>query len=302
MLLIVGVLHNYAVCHPELVSGSRRSIITEILKRVQDDILLKQRLCDTTIECFLSERLVMKSQELELILDDLNALKSPKKAQDLQWFFKTGPGEYGEGDLFLGIVVPELRKLSRKYIALGLQDLKALLHSKWHEKRMVALFIIRNQFERGLPQRQKELYEFYCDNLKFVNNWDLVDCSALYIAGAYLWDKNEQQRKVLYDWAVSGHLWTRRISIMSTFYDINRGWFTDSLKLSKLLLQDKHDLIHKAVGWMLREIGKRELEVELRFLDDHYNVMPRTMLRYAIEKFPEELRQDYLKGRRVVNS
>ena len=227
------------------------------------------------------------------IRNSLSTIKNEEKAKVLQKFFKTGPGEYGEGDVFCGVRVPELRKLAKAHRLLPRKEVHELLHSRIHEERLLALFILVDQYSRGDDKARKSIYDLYLRNIQYINNWDLVDTSALYIVGAFLLDRD---KKPLYRLAKSKDLWERRIAIMSTFFFIRKNRFTDTLNLSKLLLQDQEDLIHKAVGWMLREIGKRDLKTEESFLKAHYKTMPRTMLRYAIEKFPEKKRLSYLKG------
>ncbi len=222
------------------------------------------------------------------------ASKKSAKAEILQRFFKTGPGEYGEGDIFLGIVVPEQRKIAKKYTDLRLIDLQKLLRSKIHEERLTALFILIDQFKSSKGIARRRICDFYFKNRKGVNNWDLVDLSADKIMGEYLLDK---PKGVLYKLARSSYLWDRRIGIIATFAFIKKNKFEDTLEISEILLGDKEDLIHKAVGWMLREIGKRDLKTEEDFLKKHYKEMPRTMLRYAIEKFPEKKRKAYLGGK-----
>jgi len=222
------------------------------------------------------------------------ASKKSAKAEILQRFFKTGPGEYGEGDIFLGIAVPEQRKIAKKYTDLRLIDFQGLLRSKIHEERMTALFILIDQFQKAKGIARKRIYNFYFKNRKGVNNWDLVDLSADKIMGEYLLDK---PKDILYKLARSSGLWDRRIAILSTFAFIKKSKFEDTLEISKILLEDKEDLIQKAVGWMLREVGKRDLKTEERFLKKSYKSMPRTMLRYAIERFPEKKRKMYLNGK-----
>jgi 3-methyladenine DNA glycosylase AlkD len=224
----------------------------------------------------------------------LKKLGNKRHAAISQRFFKTGPGEYGEGDVFIGIRVPILRKLVKEYLDLALKDVKTLLRSKYHEERLLSLFIMIDQFSKGENVTRTIIYDMYLENTGFVNNWDLVDSSAEHIVGAYLMDRS---KAMLYRLAQSEDLWERRISIMSTFHFVKRHEFSETLKISKMLLFDRQDLIHKATGWMLREIGKRHLQSEESFLKVHYKKMPRTMLRYAIEKFPEHKRQRYLKGR-----
>ena len=211
----------------------------------------------------------------------------------LQRFFKTGPGEYGEGDQFLGVRVPSTRRVARKYRLLPLADTLTLLHSAMHEERLSALLILTQQFRDGSPDKQAEIYRMYLNNTQYINNWDLVDTSAEHIIGAYL---NNRPRKPLHTLSQSENLWERRIAIMATFHFIKNNEFGETLKIAERLVADKEDLIHKAVGWMLREVGKRDRDAEALFLKRHYRHLPRTMLRYAIEKFPENLRQQYLKG------
>ena len=232
----------------------------------------------------------MKTQE---ITKRLLVLGNKERAAVSQRFFKTGPGQYGEGDVFIGIKVPVLRKLAKEYFDLSLKDIKTILRSKYHEQRLLSLLVLVGQFAQGDQNKKKSIYQLYLENTEFINNWDLVDTSAHYIVGPYLMDKG---RAVLYELAQSESLWERRIAIMSTFHYIKNDDFTDTLKIARILLYDPQDLIHKAVGWMLREIGKRHLQSEEIFLKNHYRDMPRTMLRYAIEKFPEPKRQRYLKN------
>ena len=216
-----------------------------------------------------------------------------EKARILRGFFKTGPGQYGAGDVFLGVVVPVLRKLVNNFPDAGANEAAVLLRSPIHEERLLALFFLIRAFAKSDAAGQKTIYRLYCANIRSINNWDLVDLSAPHIVGAYLLDKN---RTPLYTMAKSSDLWEKRIAILATFAFIRQNDFTDALKISVVLLKDKHDLIHKAVGWMLREIGKRSMHEEEAFLKQHYHGMPRTMLRYAIERFPETRRQGYLKG------
>jgi len=224
----------------------------------------------------------------------LQELGSREKAEVLQRFFKTGPGEYGEGDVFVGVKVPELRKLAKEYQEITVKEVKQLLRSAIHEERLLALFMLVRKYSKGNETEKKRIYELYLKNTQFINNWDLVDGSAHHIIGAFLADKSKEP---LYRLAKSKNLWERRISIISTFYFIKHDKYAETLKISEILLTDKQDLIHKAVGWMLREIGKRHIPTEENFLRKHYKRMPRTMLRYAIEKFPEDMRQGYLKGK-----
>jgi 3-methyladenine DNA glycosylase AlkD len=227
------------------------------------------------------------------IVTDLQALADPEKAKFYSRFFKTGKGEYGEGDLFLGIVVPKLRQVAVKFKNSSLDDLQTLLDSKYHEARQISLMILVNQYRKADGAKKAQIAKIYLDNSKKINNWDLVDMSAPQILGDYLLTGD---RKILYEFARSDNLWKKRIAIMATFGFIGKNQFEETLKLSEILLHDKHDLIHKAVGWMLREVGNKDRAKEEVFLKKHLQVMPRTMLRYAIEKFPENLRQQYLKN------
>ncbi|MBI5133242.1 MAG: DNA alkylation repair protein [Thaumarchaeota archaeon] len=229
---------------------------------------------------------------LPKLKEELLASANPEKAKILQRFFKTGKGEYGEGDIFFGLTVPESRKIARKYSALNFAETRLLLKSKIHEERLIALLILVHNFNNG--SAEKKIYDFYLRHAQHINNWDLVDLSADKIVGAYL---SDEPKDILYTLSRSENLWERRIAIISTFHFIKNNEFGEALKISKILLQDKHDLIQKAVGWMLREVGKRSFSTEEAFLKEHYKRMPRTMLRYAIEKFPEKLRKKYLEGK-----
>lgn len=230
---------------------------------------------------------------LPTLQNELRSLASPETARILQRFFKTAPGEYGAGDQFLGIKVPRLRALAKKYRALLLPDMQQLLNSPWHEERLCALLLLMQFYERAGDSDRQAVYELYLANTKQINNWDLVDVSAPHIVGVHL---QNRPRNVLYELASSSSLWRRRIAIIATFHFIRRDDFSDTLHIAERLLDDPHDLIHKATGWMLREIGKRDLPVAESFLQAHHSSMPRTMLRYAIERFPEPLRQRYLQG------
>lgn len=223
----------------------------------------------------------------------LKKLADPRKAVHVQRFFKTGKGEYGEGDVFLGITVPALRALVKKCGMLSLEDILLMLASTLHEERLLALFLLVDRFKKGDEGERSRIYHQYLRNTKHINNWDLVDCSAHLIVGAHL---ENSDKKMLYDLVQSASLWERRIAVIATFHFIRKDRFDDALKLFGMLMVDKEDLIHKAVGWMLREIGKRDQVAEERFLKVHHGRMPRTMLRYAIERFPEEKRVSYLKG------
>jgi 3-methyladenine DNA glycosylase AlkD len=228
------------------------------------------------------------------IRKEIKKQANPKQAVILQRFFKTGKGEYGEGDIFYGIKVPVQRTIAKRFKDLAFEDLKVLISAKVHEERLVAAFILVDQYKRGDEKKKKIVFDFYLKNRKGINNWDLVDLSAPKIVGAYLIDK---EKELLYKFADSKNLWEKRIAIISTQTFIREHFFEDTLNISEILLQDKHDLIHKAVGWMLREVGNRDLETEEEFLKKHYKTMPRTMLRYAIEKFPEQKRIAYLRGK-----
>ena len=225
---------------------------------------------------------------------------NPLKAKLLQRFFKTGKGQYGEGDIFLGLMVPVQREIVKKYQDLSLINIQKLLNSKIHEERLLALLILVLQFKKAdkkwfsfakASEDKKRIFNFYLKNTKNINNWDLVDLTAPNIVGQFLLDKD---KKILYKLAKSQDLWEKRIAIIATFTFIKNHQFKDTLKIAEILLNDKHDLIHKAVGWMLREVGKRDLVAEEEFLKKHYKKMPRTMLRYAIEKFLENKRRKYL--------
>jgi len=216
---------------------------------------------------------------IDEIQSELSILANAEDGLFLQRFFKTGPGQYGEGDLFRGIRVPALRRLSRTHQKIPLEQVEQLLQSAYHEDRLLALLILVRQYARAEEAKQATIYKLYISNTKFINNWDLVDSSAEHIIGAYLIDKSQ---KPLDQLARSRSIWERRIAILSTFYFIRRGKFETTLRIAERLLTDKEDLIHKAVGWMLREIGNRDLKKEEAFLKTHYREMPRTMLRYAI--------------------
>lgn len=231
---------------------------------------------------------------------ELAVLANPEKARVLQRFFKTGIGEYGEGDVFVGASVPDLRKLAKKHSSLSLNQLSPFLKSKIHEERLTALLILLEKFNQAKDSEneRKKIFDFYLKHTVFVNNWDLVDLSADKIVGAYLLE--QKNKSLLQKLANSSNLWERRIAIISTFAFIKQNSFNETLKVSEILLEDNHDLIHKAVGWMLREIGKRNLAIEEKFLKAHCKKMPRTMLRYAVERFPEEKRKFYLGGKRII--
>jgi 3-methyladenine DNA glycosylase AlkD len=226
------------------------------------------------------------------IEQELRQLGDPKIAEHSQRFFKTGKGQYAEGDIFLGIRIPALRAEAKKHRGISATQISSLLASQFHEERLLALFMLVDIFKKTKEQAtRKNIYKIYLANTRYINNWDLVDCSAEHIVGAYL---RQADKKPIYTLAASNNLWERRISIMSTFHFIKHNEFDDTLRISEILLNDREDLIHKAVGWMLREIGKRNLPAEEEFLKQHCRQMPRTMLRYAIEKFAADKRRMYL--------
>ncbi|MCC5905227.1 MAG: DNA alkylation repair protein [Balneolaceae bacterium] len=229
----------------------------------------------------------------ETVISLLREIADPGIAKHSLSFFKAGPGEYAEGDKFLGVRVPDQRKIARKHRKLSLEEVKKLLKSELHEVRLTGLLILVYQYEKADSILQEKIYHFYMDHLEYVNNWDLVDSSAKYIAGHFLFDKD---RSLLHNLAKSDNLWDRRVAVLSTFYFIDRGDFPTTIEISENLLNDQDDFIHKAVGWMLREIGNNDKPTLISFLKKHYKKMPRTMLRYAIEKFPKEERDHYLKG------
>ncbi len=222
----------------------------------------------------------------------LRSMGNPEHAKALRWFFKTGAGQYGEGDKFAGLKVPTIRKLAKEYRTLPLAEVECLLHSEIHEERLLARMILVLQAAKADETVRKAIFDLYLANTPRVNNWDLVDLSAPQLVGAYL---ESRSRKILYRLARSKSLWERRISILATYHFIRRGDYGDTLAIAAVLLRDAEDLIHKAAGWMLREVGKRELPALEGFLQKHSEAMPRTMLRYAIEKFPEKKRKSYLK-------
>jgi 3-methyladenine DNA glycosylase AlkD len=228
---------------------------------------------------------------------EIRKLADPERAKFSAYYFKTGKGQYAEGDVFLGgISTPVAKSFSKKYQDISIPDLKILLSSKYHEERSVAIGILLLKFAKSKGVERKDLYNFYLDNTEHINNWDLIDVSADKIIGLYIIE-NPKEIAVLSKLVKSKSLWERRISIMTTFAFIKIGKFEKTFEIAEKLLNDKEDLIHKAVGWMIREVGKRNMAEEERFLKKHYKNMPRTMLRYAIEKFPEELRKKYLLGK-----
>jgi len=226
---------------------------------------------------------------LQELVSELEKLYSKERAKNSKRFFKTGKGEYGEGDIFLGFSMGEQREIAKKYTQLSLSNLQKLLNSKIHEHRLIAGLILMHKFKKS----PEEIFNFYTKNAKRFNNWDLVDITCTKIVGNFLVDKD---KKTIYNFAKSKNLWEKRIAIVSTFAFIKENQFADTLKISEILLDDKHDLIHKAVGWMLREVGKRDVEVLKDFLKINYKKLPRTTLRYAIERFPEKERKMFLAG------
>ena len=232
----------------------------------------------------------MKGEE---VVSHLEELSDPVIAENSQRFFKTAKGEYGYGDIFLGIRVPVIRETVKKYKEINLSEVTKLLKSKYHEVRLFALLVLVYKFKNENVEGQEKIYNLYMKHRKYVNNWDLVDSSAPYIVGAWLCNRD---KTILYELALSNRLWERRISILATAFFISQGHFNDTLKISSILLNDNEDLIHKAVGWMLREVGKKNRLVEEKYLRSRYKKMPRTMLRYAIEKFEPERRREYLVG------
>ena len=226
--------------------------------------------------------------------EEIRKLASKKIAKHSLRFFKTGKGEYGYGDIFLGVRAPEIRLIAKKHIDISISDMINLIKSKYHEERFLGLIILVNKYSKSKENEIKnKLYKIYVSSFKYINSWDLVDVTCSHVIGKHLMDKD---RSILYTWAKSEDLWTKRIAIVSTHCFIRKNDLQDTFKIADILLNDNHDLIHKAVGWMLREAGKRDIKKEEDFLKKHYKTMPRTMLRYSIEKFPEDKRQKYLKG------
>lgn len=234
----------------------------------------------------------MDTQLLNEIKRELVSLSDPETAANRTRFFKAGPGEYGEGDVFRGLTVPQLRsldKLFRKRISL--EEAESLLASKFHEDRLLALFFYVHLFGTGDQHQKAQVYTSYLDNTEYINNWDLVDSSTRFIVGPFI---ENGSRQILYKLAQSDNMWERRIAVVATYYLIKKDDYVDILALSEMLLDDDHDLIHKATGWMLREAGKRNQDVLIEFLDSFHTEMPRTMLRYAIEKLSDDTRNHYL--------
>lgn len=225
---------------------------------------------------------------------ELDAVSNKDKSEILQRFFKTGPGQYGEGDIFWGIQIPTLRSIIKRYKGTPLDEIVILLHDPVHEIRVAGAMLMVEYFKKGKPEDKKECFDCYIKYATCFNNWDLVDLTCHHIVGGWLWDKDRTQ---LYEFAKSGNLWKERISIVSTYYFLRKKDFDDTFGISTLLLNHKHDLIHKAVGWMIREVGNRDHVAETNYLleDNRYQRMPRTMLRYAIEKFPDDERLIFMK-------
>lgn len=233
----------------------------------------------------------MTYQEIE---KRIKRLANKKIAEHSLRFFKTARGEYGYGDKFLGIRVPVIRQEVKKYKNISLDVVEKLLKSECHEIRLFSLLVLVSQFSNSSEDARFKIYKLYLKNTQYINNWDLVDSSAHHIVGAFLADK---ENFILYDLAKSDSLWERRISIISTYHFIKNAQYKDTINIAEMLINDKEDLIHKAVGWMLREVGKRDKKIEVKFLNTYYQKMPRTMLRYAIEKFDKLERQNYLNGK-----
>lgn len=229
----------------------------------------------------------MKAKDVESALKNIG---TPKRAQTSLWFFKTGKGQYGYGDQFIGVSVPDQRKIAKEYRDLDITEIKKLLDSKLHECRLTALMILALHFKKADRKTQKVIFDFYLSNTNRINSWDLVD-SSCDIVGLYLLDKN---RSVLYELAKSENMWERRIAIVATFRFIKTNQFDDTIKLCKMLIDDEQDLMHKAVGWMLREVGKRDIQILDNFLDENTHKLARTTLRYALERYPENIRKKYL--------
>jgi 3-methyladenine DNA glycosylase AlkD len=237
------------------------------------------------------------------VSSDLGKIADPERARVLSGFFKTGKGEYGEGDVFLGVTVPEIRKIAKRHAGIRHEGIRELLSSEIHEERLAGLLILVDKFgdkyrkarKNGDGGKQKRIFDFYLANAKKINNWDLVDLSAPQIVGGYLLER-KGERSILRRLARSENVWERRIAVMATLQFIRSRQFDDTLEIAEMLLGDRHDLIHKAVGWMLREIGKRDQAAEEKFLKKHFRTMPRTMLRYAIEKFDAKKRRFYMRG------
>lgn len=233
----------------------------------------------------------MKSKTAKNVQKELARFANKEKAAFFPSFFKTGKGQYGEGDMFIGVTVPDQRKVAKQFLELPFSELQELLNSRIHEHRLTALIILVYQYKKGNEKIREKIFKFYLKNTKRVNNWDLVDCSCRDIIGEHL---QKRDRKLLYTLAKSKNLWEKRIAVVSTWAFIRRNDLKDTCVIATLLLSDKHDLIHKAVGWMLREVGKRDEKVLLAYLDEYASRMPRTALRYAIERLSPHVRQSYL--------
>ena len=229
----------------------------------------------------------------EDLIEALSFLRNDAKGSFFQRFFKTGKGQYAEGDIFWGISVPEQREVAKHFKSIALEELSNVIKSDIHEHRLTASIILVNQFRKGNAEKKAEIFNFYIEHIEHINNWDLVDGTAPTIVGEYLFQKN---RDLLFQFASDSNLWKQRIAVIATMYFIKKHDFETTFELAKILLNHPHDLMHKAIGWMLREIGKKNYELEFEFLSQHYKNMPRTMLRYAIEKFDEPIRQQFLKG------
>lgn len=243
----------------------------------------------------------MMFERIKSIMNIKKELKKYAKPDCIEekfaYFHKTGKGDYAEKDIFIGVTVPDIRKVANKYYKeISLKEVEELLHSNYHEERLLALVILTYKMKKAEQDEQKEIVDLYINNTQYINGWDLVDISAHYILGKYLLENNNE-KDVLYKFANSDDLWKQRISIVSTWIFIRNNKYEDTLKIAEILLNNKQDLIHKAVGWMLREVGNKDFNTEYDFLVKYYKQMPRTMLRYSIEKFDEDLRQDFLKGR-----
>ena len=227
------------------------------------------------------------------VIKELKKYSNKKKSLVLMRFFKTGKGEYGEGDKFMGVIVPEQRKIAKKYQDLNFSEIKKLLSNPFHEVRLTGLFILVYKYEKGDKTERKKIYNFYIKNIKAVNNWDLVDATTPNIIGRYLWE-SKSSRQIIYKMANSKNLWERRIAILATYYFIKNKYFKDTVEIARSLLKDEEDLIHKAVGWMLREVGRRDEKILIDFLDQYVLVMSRTTLRYSLEKLSEKQREYYI--------
>lgn len=229
----------------------------------------------------------------EQIINELKSCSNKEYADHHQRFFKTGKGEYGEGDLFYGLRVPDVRKIAKKYFRIiNLEEIEELIQNPYHEFRLSAVIMLVLKYPKSSTTEQEKIYNLYLNNVNYINNWDLVDVSAQYIVGPFLFKKDTQK---LWELAKSDHLWSQRISILSTFYFIRQGVYSNTIELSEHFLTHKHDLMHKATGWMLREVGNKDVETLYTFLDKYHKIMPRTMLRYAVEKLPEEKKKIYMK-------